>query len=210
MTPQVSLSSTGWCLANAAALNAEYLIYASSGGSFTVNLSATTQTLAVEWLNPLTGALTLGGAVNGGSSQTFTAPFSGDAVLYLVDAAKESIQPQVAYRDTDLNSGMGYCYRLRATDAAGNLSPYSEVTCAITQEASVNAPRITSLIVSQTTTTISINGTPGFTYGLQGSIDKLNWALVGSQQNTSGSLIFTEQQTTNSIRFYRAVCLSCQ
>ena len=41
----------------------------------------------VEWLNPSTGAVTNGGTVNGGSaSQSFTPPFSGDAVLYLVDA----------------------------------------------------------------------------------------------------------------------------
>ena len=87
-TPQGGLSSTGFCLADTVAAGAEYLVYAPSGGSFTVNLSATTRTLNVEWLNPSTGAITTGGTLAGGSaSQSFTPPFSGDAVLYLVDVA---------------------------------------------------------------------------------------------------------------------------
>ena len=36
MTPQNALSSTAYCLANA---GKEYLVYAPSGGTFTVNLS---------------------------------------------------------------------------------------------------------------------------------------------------------------------------
>jgi Putative collagen-binding domain of a collagenase len=88
MTPRGSLSSTGFCLANAAFSGAEYLVYAPSGGSFTVNLSATTRTLNVEWLNPAIGAITAAAPITGGSSShSFTAPFSGDAVLYLLDAA---------------------------------------------------------------------------------------------------------------------------
>jgi hypothetical protein len=88
MTPQPDLASVGSCLASARATGAEYLVYALSGGSFTVNLSATTRPLAVEWLNPSTGAIISGGTVTGGASaQTFAAPFSGDAVLYLSDTA---------------------------------------------------------------------------------------------------------------------------
>jgi hypothetical protein len=85
---QPSLSSTNYCLAQTPSVGAEYLVYAPSGGSFTVNLSATTATLNVQWLNPATGATTSGGTVVGGSSsRSFTPPFSGDAVLYLVDSA---------------------------------------------------------------------------------------------------------------------------
>ena len=88
MTPQPSLASTGWALAHAAGSQAEYLVYQPGSGGFTVNLSATTQVLKVEWLNPSTGAVTAGTPVTGGSSaQSFTPPFSGDAVLYLVDSA---------------------------------------------------------------------------------------------------------------------------
>ncbi len=88
MTPQGSLSSTGFCLADNVATGAEYLVYAPNGGSITVNLSATARTLSVEWLNPSSGAITTGGTIAGGSAnQSFTPPFSGDAVLYLVDVA---------------------------------------------------------------------------------------------------------------------------
>jgi hypothetical protein len=44
--------------------------------------------LAVEWFNPSTGATIAGSPIrSGSSSQSFTPPFSGDAVLYLVDTA---------------------------------------------------------------------------------------------------------------------------
>jgi collagenase-like protein with putative collagen-binding domain len=88
MTPQGSLSSTGYCLADDVATGAEYLVYAPNGGTLTVNLSATTRVLNVEWFDPSSGTTTSGGTVTGGSStQSFTSPFGGDAVLYLVDAA---------------------------------------------------------------------------------------------------------------------------
>ncbi len=90
MTPQGNLTSTGFCLADNVATGAEYLVYAPSGGTFTVNLSATTRALNVEWFNPATGATTVGTAITGGSTKSFTAPFSGDAVLYIVDAAGHS------------------------------------------------------------------------------------------------------------------------
>jgi len=87
MTPKGGLSSTGYCLAQTPSVGAEYLVYAPNGGSFTVNLSATTRVLNVEWFDPSSGSTTSGGSVSGGSTQTFTPPFSDDAVLYLVDAA---------------------------------------------------------------------------------------------------------------------------
>jgi hypothetical protein len=87
MTPQGGLSSTGFCLADNSATGAEYLVYAPSGGTITVNLSATTRAMNVLWLNPATGATSVGASITGGSTQSFTAPFSGDAVLYIVDAA---------------------------------------------------------------------------------------------------------------------------
>jgi Putative collagen-binding domain of a collagenase len=82
------ISSTGYCLAQTPSAGAEYLIYAPSGGSFTVDVSAmpASRTLAVEWFNPATGATAAGSPIHSGSSaQSFTPPFSGDAVLYLVD-----------------------------------------------------------------------------------------------------------------------------
>jgi len=87
--PNGSLSSTGFCLANLGQGRAKYLIYASNGGSFTVNLSALPPTgkLRAEWFNPATGGVFRAWPVPGGSpAQAFTAPFSGDAILYLEDA----------------------------------------------------------------------------------------------------------------------------
>jgi hypothetical protein len=64
----------------------EYLIYQpSSNTSFTVNL--TSGTYGMEWYNPSTGVASAAGTVNGGANRSFTAPFSGDAVLYLKNQA---------------------------------------------------------------------------------------------------------------------------
>jgi hypothetical protein len=89
VAPHGSLASTGYCLAETPATGAEYLVYAPEGGSFTVDLSAMpSRKLAVEWFNPSTGATTTTTPVPSGSpKQSFTPPFSGDAVLYLVDTA---------------------------------------------------------------------------------------------------------------------------
>lgn len=83
MTPQNALASSGYCLAQSTSPNAEYLVYLPDGGEVTVNLTAVNGTLAVEWFNPETGQATAAATVRGGASPTFTAPFTGDAVLYL-------------------------------------------------------------------------------------------------------------------------------
>lgn len=88
VTPQGALCSTGYCLAQTSPAGAEYLVYAPAGGTFTVNLSAMpgSRRLNVEWFNPATGAAIAGKSIAAGSSsQSFTPPFQGDAVLYLVD-----------------------------------------------------------------------------------------------------------------------------
>ena len=86
LIPKSALSSTGFCLANTAPGQAEYIVLQPlSGQSFTLDLSATTGTLTVEWFNPSTGVRTAAGTVNGGASRSFTPPFSGEAVLYLTD-----------------------------------------------------------------------------------------------------------------------------
>jgi Putative collagen-binding domain of a collagenase len=88
VTPSPSICSTKFCLAQTPAAGAEYLIYAPSGGTFTMDLSAMPESrmLAVEWFNPATGeAMHQDPIKAGASSQPFTPPFSGDAVLYLVD-----------------------------------------------------------------------------------------------------------------------------
>jgi hypothetical protein len=83
MTARGNLSSTGHALANLNPTNAEFLVYAPSGGSFSVDLSSNSGQFAVEWMNPATGAKLAGATVSGGATKTFKPPFSGDAVLYL-------------------------------------------------------------------------------------------------------------------------------
>lgn len=83
MTPRPELASTGYCLANAAAQNAEYLVYLPDGGMVNVDLSATPGTVNVEWFNPANGQTIQGAAIEGGASRSFSPPFSGDAVLYI-------------------------------------------------------------------------------------------------------------------------------
>ena len=83
MTPQGKLSSTGHVLADPGAADPEFLVYAPSGGKFSVNLSSDRGWFSVEWTNPATGAKIVGADVSGGATRTFVPPFSGDAVLYL-------------------------------------------------------------------------------------------------------------------------------
>jgi hypothetical protein len=83
MTPQGKLSSTGHALASTNSANPEFLVYAPSGGNFTVNLSKSSGWFAVEWMNAATGVKIAGADVSGGATRTFTPPFNGDAVLYL-------------------------------------------------------------------------------------------------------------------------------
>jgi collagenase-like protein with putative collagen-binding domain len=93
MSPQGGRSSTGFALVNPAS---EYLVYAPSGGNFTVDLSGSAPTLNVEWYNPSSNSAQPAGTVNGGGRTQFTAPFGGDAVLYLVDASAAAPAPAPA------------------------------------------------------------------------------------------------------------------
>jgi hypothetical protein len=90
MTPHGELSSSGYALANPAAIGAEYLVYLPDGGSVTVDLSGILGTLNVEWFNPSHGTITSGGITTGGSNRSFSAPFSGDAVLYIFQSGSIS------------------------------------------------------------------------------------------------------------------------
>jgi fibronectin type 3 domain-containing protein len=233
MTPQGNLSSTAWALANTTANANEFLVYAPNGGSFTLNLSTSTgRTLNVEWLNPATGATTAAGTVTGGSSsQSFTPPFSGDAVLYLADKGAQTpttptnltatavsssqinltwtastdnvgvtgylVERQnpgstsfvqvgtptgTSYNDTGLASGSTYSYRVRATDAAGNLSPYSSVVSATTPD------------TQPPTAPTSLSAT-----AVSGSQINLSWTASTDNVGVTGYLV--ERQNPGSTSF---------
>jgi hypothetical protein len=90
VTPRSALCSTKHCLAQTPSAGAEYLVYAPSGGSFTLDLSAMPESrrLTVEWFNPGTGTILSESPIAAGSSaQSFSTPFNGDAVLYVADKA---------------------------------------------------------------------------------------------------------------------------
>jgi hypothetical protein len=59
------------------------VVYLKSGGTVTVNLSATGASLPVEWFNSRTGTYTSATAVTCGSSKVFTAPDNNDWVLHI-------------------------------------------------------------------------------------------------------------------------------
>ena len=103
MTPHGELASTNYCLANPSSTNAEYLVYQPTGGSFSVDLSASSGPLYVEWLNPSNGQTINSGTVSGGGSRNFTPPFRGDAVLYISFSQNVSIPTTTPKPPQNLN-----------------------------------------------------------------------------------------------------------
>jgi len=80
MAPAPDMASTGYCLANP---GREYLVYLPKGGEATVDLSAAAGPLAVEWFDPTRGATIRAPQATAGARTALTAPFEGDAVLYV-------------------------------------------------------------------------------------------------------------------------------
>ena len=96
MTPHGDLASSGYCLANPTGTSAEFLVYLPQGGEASVDLSAAVGTFSVEWFDPEKGNTTKGNAVNGGAVETLTAPFDGDAVLYIYPTTPVSLSTRMA------------------------------------------------------------------------------------------------------------------
>src|SRR4029077_13732997 len=89
VTPNNTLCSTHYCLAQTSSVGAEYLAYSRGGGTFTMDLSSRPKArkLIVEWFNPASGETLSQDSIAAGSvAQSLRAPFTGDAVLYLVDS----------------------------------------------------------------------------------------------------------------------------
>lgn len=80
MTPQNDLASTGYCLADP---GREYVVYLPQGDGVTVDLTAATARMNVEWIDPYTGAVVTGESVQGGAKSSFKTPSQGDSVLYV-------------------------------------------------------------------------------------------------------------------------------
>ena len=90
MTPRSDLASSTYCLANP---GQEYLVYLPDGGGVTVDLTAATGELNVEWIHPVEGAITGAEHVAGGGKRVLKAPFNGEAVAHLsISVATEPTQ----------------------------------------------------------------------------------------------------------------------
>lgn len=82
-TPQSGLSTTGWCIAKHSTPNAQYLALRESGSSnFSVTLVAGTYNF--EWFDCVNRVVNGTGSFTAGAgARSFTAPFSGAALLLL-------------------------------------------------------------------------------------------------------------------------------
>jgi len=80
MVPQGNLASSGYCLAEP---GKEYLVYLPEGGEVTVDLTAATEQLNVEWVHPVEGTDASAESVAGGGKRVLRAPFTGEAVVHL-------------------------------------------------------------------------------------------------------------------------------
>jgi hypothetical protein len=81
MAPHDDLASTRYCLANP---GTEYLAYAPDGGEISLDLTSAEGQFTVEWVHPVTGVITPGRSVQGGTRQSFKPPYSGDVALHIV------------------------------------------------------------------------------------------------------------------------------
>ena len=83
MQPRPELSSSKYCLARARAGAGEYLVYLPDGGEVSVDLSAASGRLAVEWFDPDRGRTAGTEAVAGGGRRKLTSRVKGDAVAWI-------------------------------------------------------------------------------------------------------------------------------
>ncbi|MBC7286844.1 MAG: hypothetical protein H5T86_02135 [Armatimonadetes bacterium] len=78
--PLPALASSRYCLA---VPGEQYLVYVPGGGTVSVDVTAARGQLRAEWFDPSTGRSVDAGAIEGGARRELTAPFPGDAVLFL-------------------------------------------------------------------------------------------------------------------------------
>ncbi|HYH44924.1 MAG TPA: DUF5060 domain-containing protein [Thermoanaerobaculia bacterium] len=82
MDPADSLVRSGAAYGLAQAGSA-YVFYLYNGGTASIDLTQATGTLTVQWYDPRTGVFKAPSTVSGGMARNFTAPASGDWVLYI-------------------------------------------------------------------------------------------------------------------------------
>ena len=80
MTPEPSLASTGFCLAEP---GEAYVVYLPDGGEAEVDLRAGGGTFAVVWLAPVRDQIVHWGTIEGGAKRRLRCPFENDCALLL-------------------------------------------------------------------------------------------------------------------------------
>ena len=145
--------------------------------------SATTQTVDTQ---PPTAPSGLGATAASASQINLTWTASTDNVGvtgYLIERCQGAgctTFAQIAapgtgttYSDTGLTASTSYSYRVRATDAAGNLSPYSNTASSTTPSAGGGftvSPRAAVLTLTQTQPFTATGGTPPIVWSVDGTV----------------------------------------
>lgn len=226
MLPRPDLCSTQYCLANPAVNDAAYLTYLPEGGVVTVDLSATPGELNSEWFNPETGATTDGGMVAGGANRSFTAPFVGDAVLYLYPKPAEPTfrlylpvagqgivsavpaGPYTAGQPVTLSAvaAPGWAFAAWKGDVAGLTTP---LTLTMTQDMTITALFVAMTVPTYTVTlrivgqgAVALTAAGPFTQGQTMQITALpdpSWTFTGWSGNLRGPLHSLMTTITNPL-----------
>jgi len=128
MAPSDIVCSSTYCLVKAAA---EYLVYLSSGGSVTIDLTDAQQNFSADWFDPISGQTTLGNRITGGGRVTLASPFKGETFLHLL----------VQFQQSNTLTSTSTTNTLSTTT---NLSTTSATTTASsTKKTTVSTPTIT-------------------------------------------------------------------
>ena len=161
MRPRGSLSSTGICLAQE---GVEYAVYAPSGGTFTLDLSAGAgKTFAVRWYNPRTGEFLNQNSVQGGGLVEFTPPDGNDWALHIIiTGTAPSNQAPTAYNGTATTpEGIAVSGTLSASDPDGDALTYTIVSNGLLGTAQITNASTGAYIY---TPNAGVTGTDMFTF----------------------------------------------
>jgi N-acetyl-anhydromuramyl-L-alanine amidase AmpD len=138
--------------------------------------------------------------VNAGANTTFGLTVTGTAPLaYQWRFNNSSIAGATGstYSRTNLQAANAGNYSVTITNAAGSATSSSAVL-------TVTQLKLTSLVATNGSWKMTINGAPGSGYGIETSTNLLNWVLLQTLVNTNGTLEYFDSVHTNDLqRYYR-------
>ena len=163
MTPTDVACSTGYCLVK---LGAEYLVYLSTGGSVTVDLSGAQQNFSSDWFDPVSAQTMAGQTVSGGQV-TLTSPFKAETLLHLLAQSQPS-------NTTTTSNTVSTATTATITSTTSTATNLSTPTSYSTSSTTTNSKKITV-----STPTITPNGA-----AFNGSIS------VSLADTTAGAILY--------------------